>query len=118
MPNSSPSLTTDALPQSAATRLKSGVLETAQLKTMYRKMLLIRRVEESLLEMAESGKIGGAMHTAIGMEGNAVGSAAALEPDDYFTCTYRGHAHAIAHGLDPKMAIAEVLGKATGMSEG
>jgi acetoin:2,6-dichlorophenolindophenol oxidoreductase subunit alpha len=115
MPNS---LTTDALPQSAATRLKSGVIETSQLKAMYRTMLVIRKVEESLLEMAESGKIGGAMHTAIGMEGNAVGSAAALEPGDYFTCTYRGHAHAIAHGLDPKLAIAEVLGKATGMSQG
>jgi acetoin:2,6-dichlorophenolindophenol oxidoreductase subunit alpha len=115
MPNS---LTTDALPQSAATRLESGVIETPQLKAMYRTMLVIRRVEESLLEMAESGKIGGAMHTAIGMEANAVGSAAALEPGDYFTCTYRGHAHAIAHGLDPKLAIAEVLGKATGMSQG
>jgi TPP-dependent pyruvate/acetoin dehydrogenase alpha subunit len=36
---------------------------------MYRMMFLIRRVEESLLELAESGKIGGAMHTAIGHEG-------------------------------------------------
>jgi acetoin:2,6-dichlorophenolindophenol oxidoreductase subunit alpha len=112
------SLTTDALPESAVTKLKTGVIGTAQLKDMYRKMLLIRRVEEALLEMAESGKIGGAMHTAIGHEANAVGSAAALEPGDYVTCTYRGHHHALAHGLDAKYAIAEVLGKETGMSGG
>lgn len=35
---------------------------------MYRMMVLIHHVEESLLELAESGKIGGAMHTAIGHE--------------------------------------------------
>ncbi len=115
MPNS---LASGVLPERALTKLKAGVLELSQLKDMYRKMYLIRRVEESLLEMAESGKIGGAMHTAIGHEANAVGSAAALEPGDYVTCTYRGHHHALAHGMDPRLAIAEVLGKATGFAGG
>ena len=85
---------------------------------MYRRMYLIRRVEESLLELAESGKIGGAMHTAIGHEGNAVGAAAALRKDDYLTCTYRGHHHSLARGMDPRRAIAEVLGKAAGFAGG
>jgi pyruvate dehydrogenase E1 component alpha subunit len=85
---------------------------------MYRKMFLIRRVEESLLELAESGKIGGAMHTAIGHEGSAIGMAAALRPDDYLTCTYRGHHHSLARGMDPNRAIAEVLGKADGFAKG
>ncbi len=44
--------------------------------------------------------------------------AAALEPDDYLTCTYRGHHHSIARGMDVKRAIAEVLGKATGFAKG
>jgi pyruvate dehydrogenase E1 component alpha subunit len=112
------SLETDLLPEQASTKLEPGALPTEQLMSMYRTMLLIRRVEESLLEMAESGKIGGAMHTAIGHEANAVGSAAALQPGDYFTCTYRGHHHALAHGMDPKEAIAEVLGRATGFAKG
>jgi pyruvate dehydrogenase E1 component alpha subunit len=34
------------------------------------------------------------------------------------TCTYRGHGHAIAKGLDPKEAMAELLGKRTGCSKG
>ena len=112
------SLETDLLPEQAITKMAPGAVPTAQLKTMYRVMFLIRRVEESLLQMAESGKIGGAMHTAIGHEANAVGAAAALLPGDYVTCTYRGHHHSLAHGMDPKEAIAEVLGKATGFSKG
>jgi pyruvate dehydrogenase E1 component alpha subunit len=85
---------------------------------MYRTIFLIRRVEESLLELAESGKIGGAMHTAIGHEASAVGMAAALRPDDYLTCTYRGHHHSLARGMDPKRAIAEVLGRSDGFAGG
>ncbi|MEZ4726318.1 MAG: thiamine pyrophosphate-dependent dehydrogenase E1 component subunit alpha [Caldilineaceae bacterium] len=94
------------------------VLPTDQLLQMYRTMVLIRRVEESLLMLATSGKIGGAMHTAIGHEANAVGTAAALRPDDYLTCTYRGHHHSLARGMNPGRAIAEVLGKADGFAKG
>ncbi len=93
-------------------------LSTEQMVQGYRSMLLIRRVEESLLELAESGQIGGAMHTAIGHEANAIGMAAALRPTDYVTCTYRGHHHALACGMDPKAAIAEVLGKSDGFAKG
>jgi pyruvate dehydrogenase E1 component alpha subunit len=94
------------------------VLPTDQLLQMYRMMVLIRRVEESLLMLATSGKIGGAMHTAIGHEAAAVGTAAALRPDDYLTCTYRGHHHSLARGMNPGRAIAEVLGKADGFAKG
>ncbi len=96
----------------------NGILSTDQLLQMYRSLVLIRRVEESLLMLATSGKIGGAMHTAIGHEANAVGTAAALRRDDYLTCTYRGHHHSLARGMDPNRAIAEVLGKASGFAKG
>ena len=105
-------------PPSSAASDKTVTLPVEQLKDMYRTMYLIRRVEESLLELAESGKIGGAMHTAIGHEANALGMAAALEPGDYLTCTYRGHHHSLARGMDPKRAIAEVLGKRDGFAHG
>ncbi len=112
------SLNTRILPSEVANEFKQDVLSPQQLSEMYRTMFLIRRVEESLLKLAESGKIGGAMHTAIGHEANAVGSAAALQPGDYVTCTYRGHHHSLARGMDPKRAIAEVLGKADGFAKG
>lgn len=112
------SLNAQLLPQSASSSEERGCLDVVQLKRMFRTMLVIRHVEHSLLEMSESGKIGGAMHTAIGHEANAVGAAEALQPGDYVTCTYRGHHHAIAHGMSPEVAIAEVLGKATGFAHG
>lgn len=93
-------------------------LPTEQLLNMYRTMFLVRRTEEMLLELAESGQIGGAMHTAIGHEANAIGAAAALRKGDYLTGTYRGHHHAIAWGVDPGQAIAEVLGRAGGFAKG
>ncbi|NLG01428.1 MAG: thiamine pyrophosphate-dependent dehydrogenase E1 component subunit alpha [Lentisphaerae bacterium] len=112
------SVEADVLSSRADTVIEPAVLSNETLTKMYRDMVLIRRVEESLLELAESGKIGGAMHTAIGHEGTAVGMAAALQPDDYLTCTYRGHHHSLARGMDPKRAIAEVLGKADGFAKG
>jgi TPP-dependent pyruvate/acetoin dehydrogenase alpha subunit len=112
------SVEADVLSSKADTVIEPAVLPNETLTKMYRDMVLIRRVEESLLELAESGKIGGAMHTAIGHEGTAVGMAAALQPDDYLTCTYRGHHHSLARGMDPKRAIAEVLGKADGFAKG
>lgn len=116
----SPIISMDAsIPSSQALNgVAHNVLATDQLLQMYRTMVLIRRVEESLLQLATSGKIGGAMHTAIGHEANAVGTAAALRPDDYLTCTYRGHHHSLARGMNPGRAIAEVLGKADGFAKG
>lgn len=112
------SVTADVVSSKAATSIEAPALPNEELLQMYRKMFLIRRVEESLLQLAESGKIGGAMHTAIGHEANAVGTAAALQPDDYLTCTYRGHHHSLARGMDPMRAIAEVLGRADGFAKG
>jgi TPP-dependent pyruvate/acetoin dehydrogenase alpha subunit len=114
----STSVQAEVLSSNAASKVKAVKLPNEQLLEMYRTMVIIRRMEESLLELAESGKIGGAMHTAIGHEGNAVGMAAALRADDYLTCTYRGHHHSVARGMDVKKAIAEVLGKADGFAKG
>ncbi len=105
-------------PAEARKDIAPVALPNETLLKMYRTMFLIRRIEESLLELAESGKIGGAMHPAIGHEANAVGSAWALKQTDYLTCTYRGHHHSLARGMDPKKAIAEVLGKAPGFAKG
>lgn len=114
----SKSLSPEVLPVEVPPPFEVKPLPVEMLQAMYHKMLLIRRVEEYLLQAASEGRIGGAMHTAIGMEANAVGAAFATRPDDYVTATYRGHHHAIARGLDPGVVIAEVLGKATGCAKG
>lgn len=112
------SISTDVLPSDSATELVVPDLPTDLLLEMYRKAVTIRLMEEALLAAAEEGQIGGAMHTAIGHEANAIGAAYALRPGDYVTCTYRGHHHGLAWGMDPGKAIAEVMGRSDGFAKG
>lgn len=93
-------------------------LEPNNLLQMYRTMLLIRRFEEQCIQLYQTGQIRGSLHPCIGQEATAVGACFALRRDDYMTCTYRGHGQAIAKGLDPKEAMAELLGRRTGCSKG
>ncbi|MCB9707558.1 MAG: pyruvate dehydrogenase (acetyl-transferring) E1 component subunit alpha [Myxococcales bacterium] len=81
-------------------------------------MLLIRRFEEEAARAYAQGKIGGFLHLYIGQEAIAVGAEAALRRDDYVFQTYRDHGTAIARGMSPKTAMAELFGKDTGCSRG
>ncbi|MGI6537994.1 MAG: pyruvate dehydrogenase (acetyl-transferring) E1 component subunit alpha [Caldicoprobacterales bacterium] len=82
-------------------------------------MLLIRRFEEKAAQMYGLRKIGGFCHLYIGQEAVAVGSIAALDlKKDYVLTAYRDHGHALACGMDPNGAMAELYGKVTGCSKG
>ncbi len=81
-------------------------------------MHLIRRFEERAEQAYTQGKIGGFLHLYIGEEAIAVGAIAALRPDDDVITHYRDHGYALARGLDPKRVMAELYGKATGVSKG
>jgi acetoin:2,6-dichlorophenolindophenol oxidoreductase subunit alpha len=93
-------------------------LSRDRLLSIYRMMLLIRRFEERATQYFLNGQIRGSFHPCIGQEATAVGAVFALRPDDFLLCTYRGHGHSLAKGLDPKEAMAELLGKRTGCSKG
>ena len=86
-------------------------------KLLYQ-MILIRRFEEKAAEMYARGKIKGFLHLYIGQEATGVGLISRLRPDDYIYSHYREHGQAIARGLDPKAIMAELFGKATGVSRG
>ena len=85
---------------------------------LYSKMLLIRRFEEASARLYLQGKIRGFLHLYNGEEAIAVGSIPVLGEDDYVITHYRDHGHALAKGLDPKVIMAELWGKATGTSGG
>jgi len=85
---------------------------------LYRQMLLIRRFEEEAARAYSQGKIGGFLHLYIGQESVAVGAGAALREDDYTITTYRDHGLALARGMSPRAAMAELYGKETGCSKG
>jgi pyruvate dehydrogenase E1 component alpha subunit len=84
----------------------------------FRKMLLIRRFEEACIDAAQEKKVPGHFHVYIGQEATGVGVASVLEAGDYVHSTHRNHGHLLARGADPKKALAEILGKATGYAGG
>jgi len=93
-------------------------LQETQLLELYRRMVLIRQFEEKTAEMYARGKITGFCHLYAGEEAVAVGAIYALYDKDYVLSTYREHGHCLAKGADPKLVMAELFGKVTGISKG
>ena len=93
-------------------------LTREQLLGLYRTMLVIRRTEEQLARAHQAGLIHGACHTYVGEEAVASGVCAHLRNDDAIFSTHRGHGHALAKGVSPAALMAELMGRATGVSRG
>ncbi|RPI88844.1 MAG: thiamine pyrophosphate-dependent dehydrogenase E1 component subunit alpha [Chloroflexi bacterium] len=93
-------------------------LTPERLQDAYRQMLVIRKFEETIRDLYQQGKIRGSFHPCVGQEATAIGGCWAIRKEDYMTCTYRGHGQAIAKGLSVRAAMAEMLGKVTGCSQG
>jgi pyruvate dehydrogenase E1 component alpha subunit len=93
-------------------------MKKEQFLDLYHQMVLIRRVEERGAELYQAGKIGGFMHLYIGQEAVSTGLIAAREPRDRVITAYRDHGVAINCGIPANEVMAELLGKATGMSKG
>ncbi len=87
-------------------------------KAVLAKMLLIRRFEERAGEMYAKAKIGGFLHLCIGEEATIVGATQALRDGDYLMSTYREHGQALARGTPAGEVMAELFGKAGGVSGG
>ncbi len=86
--------------------------------SMYRKMVLIREFELASIELFKRGEIKGAVHPYIGQEASGVGVCTALRTNDLIAGTHRSHGHNLAKGADPKLMMAEILGKETGYCKG
>ncbi len=90
-----------------------------ELLALYRQMLLIRRFEEKAGQLYGLGLIGGFCHLYIGQEAVAVGLQSALTGGlDSVITGYRDHGHMLAYGIDPKVIMAELTGRAAGISKG
>ncbi|MCJ7422336.1 pyruvate dehydrogenase (acetyl-transferring) E1 component subunit alpha [Sphingomicrobium astaxanthinifaciens] len=90
-----------------------------ELLEFYKQMLLIRRFEERAGQLYGLGLIGGFCHLYIGQEAVAVGlqSAMTVGKDSVIT-GYRDHGHMLAYGIDPNVIMAELTGRAAGISKG
>ena len=88
------------------------------LLAFYRSMLLIRRFEERAGQLYGMGLIGGFCHLYIGQEAIAVGMDSVKVAGDQVITGYREHGHMLAAGMDPKVVMAELTGRAAGVSKG
>src|SRR6202044_1017229 len=84
----------------------------------WQRLLLIRRLEERLLDLHRAGEVAGAIHPCIGQEAVSVGVMGALREEDAITVTFRGHGHALARGVPAERVAGEVLGRTTGACGG
>ncbi len=96
----------------------SRELSADKLRSMLYDMMLIRRFEERTMQNYMQQKIGGFCHIYSGQEASAVGTIAALHDDDPIIAAYRDHGHALARGMHPNYAMAELFGKVTGCAKG
>lgn len=93
-------------------------MEIGLMLEMYRRMVRIRKFEDTSIDLFLRGELKGAATTYNGMEASAVGVCMAMREDDLIATTHRGHGHTIAKGADTKRMMAELLGKETGYCKG
>jgi len=85
---------------------------------LYYQMVLIRLIEEQAAQLYQQGKIGGFLHLYIGQEAVSTGLISVRQPQDRVITAYRDHGVAINCGIPARLVMAELLGKATGISKG
>lgn len=85
---------------------------------IYRKMLLVRHLEEGLGALHKEGRTRGPIHRCDGQEAVGVAATAMLETEDKVATTHRGHAVYIGKGMAMRPVIAEIFGRQTGACGG
>jgi pyruvate dehydrogenase E1 component alpha subunit len=78
------------------------------------RMLEIRATEDVIRQLFAEGLVAGSTHTCQGQEAISVALGTVLRPTDSVCCTYRGHGHAMALGMQPAAVIGEILGRQLG----
>ena len=84
----------------------------------FESMVLMRKFEEKAQQLYIQQKFGGFLHLYVGQEALVAGAVSAITKDDNMITAYRNHAHPLGRGMDPKIGMAELYGKATGCSKG
>jgi pyruvate dehydrogenase E1 component alpha subunit/2-oxoisovalerate dehydrogenase E1 component alpha subunit len=93
-------------------------LKPEQLLELYRYLKLTRLVEERLVNLYRQTKVVGGVFRSLGQEATAVGTAYALEPQDFITPLIRDLGAVLVKGIRPREIFAQYMAKAWGPSGG
>ena len=86
--------------------------------SLYGKAMMIRAVEQKLLDLFMEGKLVGTVHTCIGQEFTGLAVCGALRPGDLVYSNHRCHGHFLAFTDNIIGLIGEVMGKRSGVCGG
>ncbi len=93
-------------------------LASEQKLELYRYLKLTRMVEERLVNLYRQTKVVGGVFRSLGQEATAVGSAYALQPQDFITPLIRDLGAVLVKGIRPREVFAQYMAKAWGPSGG
>lgn len=93
-------------------------LSNEKLLELYRKMVLVRSIEELHDKLLKEGKIHLMGHFGTGQEAVAIGVTGPLRKQDILFGTHRGVGEFIGKGMSPKNIWLEYLGKKAGLCNG
>ncbi|GAB5459029.1 MAG: thiamine pyrophosphate-dependent dehydrogenase E1 component subunit alpha [Henriciella sp.] len=85
---------------------------------IYTRFMKVNRTDEKWRALLTSGTVAVMYYPVRGQELTSAAMMAALEPDDYVVCTYRGQGEQTAKGIPAEEYWAECLGKETGTCKG
>ncbi len=97
--------------------LNDDIGEETRLR-MYRMQVVIREAEQRAFDLFLQNLVKGTSHLSLGQEAVAAGFATAMKPGDLSFCTYRGHAHTLARGVEIEKVLGELMQRDNGLMRG
>src|SRR5262245_60783869 len=101
----------------AALPIPSG-LRREQLAEIYYWLRLTRILEERLTNLYRQGKVIGGLFRSLGQEADSVGSAYALEPQDFLSPLIRNLGSMLVKGAEPLQVVRQYMAKAESPTAG
>jgi TPP-dependent pyruvate/acetoin dehydrogenase alpha subunit len=94
------------------------MLTRPQLHDLYYYMRLTRRVEEQLTHLYRQGKVVGGVYSGLGQEAISVGTASALEPQDFLGPMIRNAGTLLVRGFRPRDFFLQYMARKDGPTGG
>src|SRR6058998_591184 len=89
-----------------------------QLLEMFYWLKLIRAFDERLSVLVKQAKVRSGVYTGIGQEAIIVGTCFGLRKEDYICPLHRDLGSFLMKGVEPRVMMSQMFGKATGLSKG
>ena len=100
-----------AVPEPPLSCTNETSLSTEQKVELYRYLKLTRMFDEKTVAMKRQSKLTGGVFTSLGQEATAVGTAFALEPQDFIAPLIRDIGACFVKGIEPRTIFLQYLGK-------